>query len=71
MTDQIYYKVQYPLKKAINLIKQIDPEDPFAGKSSEEINREDLEEIDNFLNMWEEEGKKNLQEVIRKLRKTQ
>ncbi len=71
MTDQIYYKVQYPLKKAINLIKRVDPEDPFAGKSVDEVDKRELEEIDAFFDMWEKEGKKNLQEVIKRLRKTQ
>ncbi|MTI61309.1 MAG: hypothetical protein FH762_15255 [Firmicutes bacterium] len=68
MTDQIYYKVQYPLKKAINIIKRIDPDDPFNGK---EITGEELAEIDSFLRLWNSEGKQNLQDVISKLKKIQ
>lgn len=71
MTDQIYYKVQYPLKKAINLIKKIDPEDPFAGKRNEDYSEADLLEIEKFLDLWENEGKDNLQKVIKNLRKIQ
>lgn len=71
MTDQIYYKVQYPLKKAINMIKEVDPEDPFVGKKGKELLEKGFEEIDSFLSTWEDEGKENLQDVIKRLRKTQ
>ncbi len=71
MTDQIYYKVQYPLKKAINMIKAIDLEDPLLGEGDQEFIEKGLEEIDNFLQLWEEEGKENLQDVIKRLRKIQ
>lgn len=71
MTDQIYYKIQYPLKKAINMIKKIDPNDPFLGEDDKEIIKKGLDEIDNFLLMWENEGKENLQDVIKRLRQIQ
>jgi len=71
MTDQIYYKVQYPLKKAINLIKEVNPEQPFPDRSNEEITREELNEIDSFLEMWEKEGKEKIQKIIKKLRRKQ
>lgn len=71
MTDQIYYKIQYPLKKAITMIKGIDPEDPFIGEDESNVLKKGYEEIDNFLKTWEKEGKENLQDVIKRLRKTQ
>lgn len=71
MTDQIYYKVQYPLKKAINMIKAIDREDPLLGENDQEFMEKGLQEIDNFLQVWKEEGKANLQDVIKRLRKIQ
>ncbi|MFW6022767.1 MAG: hypothetical protein ACOCQW_04550 [Halanaerobiaceae bacterium] len=71
MTDQIYYKVQYPLKKVINMIKNIDTEDPFVGITMDNIEEKGYEELNNFLNMWENEGKENFEKVIKKLRKTQ
>ncbi|MFP4660726.1 MAG: hypothetical protein ACLFPF_00905 [Halanaerobiales bacterium] len=71
MTDQIYYKVQYPLKKAINMIKAIDPEDPLLGEDDMKYIEKSINDIDNFLSLWEEEGKDNLQEVIKRLRKIQ
>ena len=71
MTDQIYYKVQYPLKKAINMIKAIDPDDPLLGEEDQEFIEKGLEDITNFLQLWDEEGKENLQNVIKRLRKIQ
>ncbi|NLJ84721.1 MAG: DUF1643 domain-containing protein [Halanaerobiaceae bacterium] len=71
MTDQIYYKIQYPLKKAINMIQNIDTEDPFVGEENLEVIQKGLEEIENFINLWENKGKENLQEIIRQLRQIQ
>ncbi|HHU91974.1 MAG TPA: hypothetical protein GXZ20_02395 [Halanaerobiaceae bacterium] len=71
MTDQIYYKIQYPLKKAINMIQNIDTEDPFVGDGNIETMKKGLEEIDEFLERWEKEGKESLQTIIRQLRQTQ
>lgn len=71
MTDQIYYKIQYPLKKAINMIQNIDTDDPFVGEENIENIKKGLEKIDNFINLWENEGRENLQEIIRRLRQIQ
>ena len=70
MTDQIYYKVQYPLKKAINMIKEIDTDSPLIVENKG-MENEVLEEINKFIDMWEKDGKKNLQNLIKRLRKTQ
>ncbi|MEJ6952036.1 hypothetical protein [Natronospora cellulosivora (SeqCode)] len=70
MTDQIYYKVQYPLKKSINMLKAIDTNDPFVGNNDEGYKEEGLEVIKEFLDTWEEE-KENLVGVISRLRKIQ
>jgi len=67
MTDQIYYKIQYPLKKAINVIKEIDTETPL--KESEDYNS-DREQIKTFLDMWENEGKAKIKSLIKKLRES-
>lgn len=67
MTDQIYYKIQYPLKKAITKIKNIDTEDPFVG---EDYSRIEKDKIKDFLEKWENEGKDNLKALIQRLRKS-
>ncbi len=64
MTDQIYYKIQYPIKKAITTLKNIDEENPDIA----EYDRKDLIKIQQFLQKWENEGEKSLLELIKKLR---
>lgn len=53
MTDQIYHQVQYPLKKAISLLKKVD----FDGNNvpTANLSPEELEEITEFLKHWEAE----------------
>ena len=65
MTDKIYYKVQYPMKKAINVLKDIEPEE----RDKYNLSAEDKEKIKVFLNKWEEETKFELEDLINKLRK--
>jgi len=69
MVDQIYYKVQYPLKKAISIIKQVDLENPF-GEENKEI-KADREKIEEFLEKWENEGEDKIKALIKELRKSE
>ena len=64
MTDQIYYKIQYPLKKAIGTIKKVDIEDPIPDDYSEE----DIQEIKSFLDKWEQDGRKEIKSFIKRLK---
>jgi len=66
MTDQIYYQVQYPLKKAINEIKKIELED-----NVEKLTEDEKIEIKEFLQHWHLEGKLDLKKLISRLRKVQ
>ncbi len=65
MTDKIYYKVQYPMKKAINILKDIEPEE----SDQYNLSADDKEKIKLFLNKWEEETQFELEDLINKLRK--
>jgi hypothetical protein len=65
MTDQIYYKIQYPLKKAIEIIKDVDENNPIPGECTEE----DLEKIRGFINKWENSEKEKLKNMLKSLRK--
>ena len=69
MTDQIYYKIQYPLKKAITLMKRVNGED--LEPTREEYNRQDMERVRLFLARWKDEGKDDLHEFVKRLRKIQ
>ena len=65
MTDQVYHQVQYPMKKAINLLKKVnlDGEDaPVANLTDEE--REELQE---FLTNWDD-SKSKVADFVSELR---
>lgn len=66
MTDQIYYKIQYPIKKAINILKDID--EPEKLPEDQEFSRQDMERMKLFLVRWEEEGRDNLKSFVKRLR---
>jgi len=69
MVDQIYYKVQYPLKKAIDLMKDLDNYDlNFLG---ENLNSYDQEKIVNFIESWNNGGKEKINSLISDLRDQQ
>jgi hypothetical protein len=64
MTDRIYYKVQYPFKKAINVIKDIEPD----SEGDYHLSTEEREKISDFIDKWETGAKSDLKALIRKLR---
>ena len=64
MTDQVYYKIQYPLKKAIGIIKSIDRDNTLPDNYT----IHDLEKINEFIEAWEDEGRVNLREFIDNLK---
>lgn len=68
MTDQIYYKIQYPIKKAINILKDI--EEPGKLPEKREFSRQDMERMKLFLVRWEEEGEDDLKSFVKKMRET-
>ena len=65
MTDKIYYKVQYPIKKSIKVLKNIEPEEVDKYDFSES----EKEKIKSFLNKWENGAKLELENLIKDLRK--
>lgn len=66
MIDQVYYKIQYPLKKAIDLMKDLDKKD--LNELSANLNNEDKELIINFIAEWNDEGKQKISNLINELR---
>ncbi|MFW6271028.1 MAG: hypothetical protein ACOC4G_13265 [Bacillota bacterium] len=66
MTDQIYYKVQYPIKKAISNLKEFDPQ----KFNKEDFTVTEIEKMEDFIYQWENGGKEDLTEFIRELRGT-
>lgn len=64
MTDQIYYKIQYPIKKAISNLKELDKD----SLTFEELTTEEIERVDSFVSRWENGGRSSLRKLIKKLR---
>lgn len=68
MTDQVYQNVQYPLKKVIKMLANLDDINSVPREYLDDDNREEFKkEIADFLNFWESEGKKNLEDLIYRL----
>ena len=69
MVDQVYYKIQYPLKKAIDLMKELDNHD--IESLTSDLSDADKERISNFINSWNNGGKEKLNNLITDLRSQQ
>lgn len=66
MVDQIYYKVQYPLKKAIDLMKTQDDKD--IEDISSGLSENEKEKIADFIDNWKTDGKNRLYNLVNDLR---
>jgi hypothetical protein len=66
MVDQIYYKVQYPLKKAIDLMKNQDERD--IKDISADLSENEKEKIADFIDYWKTDGKSKLYDLVNDLR---
>lgn len=69
MVDQVYYKIQYPLKKAIDLMKDLDGQN--LSVITENLSDYDKEKIENFIENWNNGGKDKLADFISNLRAKQ
>lgn len=67
MVDQIYYKVQYPLKKAVDLMREVDSQD--LNSLKENLSDRDIRKIDNFVEEWDSSSKQKLLSLISDLKK--
>ncbi len=66
MSDQLYFKIQYPLKKAISSLKEFEAEEI----DIDEFSAAEKREIDEFIKLWENNGGHGLHKLITSLRKT-
>ena len=69
MSDKIYYRVQYPLKKAIQTLKELDREEEKLKDALDELSEYEKSRLNDLLENWEEEGRENLANFIEELRK--
>ena len=69
MVDQIYYKIQYPLKRAIDLMKDLDNHD--LDSLVKDLNEYDRERVADFIEDWNNGGKEKLTSLVSDLRAKQ
>ena len=69
MVDQIYYKIQYPLKRAIDLMKDLDNHD--LDSLVKDLNEYDRERVADFIEDWNNGGKEKLTSLVSDLRAQQ
>lgn len=66
MVDQVYYKVQYPLKKSINQNRKLTEQDLEAAAAN--LTAEDKRKIEKFIEHWNNHGKDKLNLLIKDLK---
>ncbi len=70
MADKIYYKVQYPMKKAIAKLRKIDTDAKNLKKEIDNFSETEKGMIKDFIINWEKENKEKLEKFIQDLKET-
>ncbi|MGM0419904.1 MAG: hypothetical protein ACQEQG_02805 [Bacillota bacterium] len=68
MADKVYYKIQYPLKKAIQMLKAIPGDEEEIKQQISNLSEQEKGIIKDFLIMWDDEGEVKLEKFIQKLK---
>ncbi len=68
MTDKIYYKIQYPLKKAVQSLNRVFLDQEKYEQELEKLDFKDREKLKRFIQEWENGNKEALVNVIEKLK---
>ncbi len=68
MSDKIYYRVQYPLKKGIQFLKNLDLEEGELEERVEDLSEYEKSRVRNFLSAWKDGGREELIKFIQDLR---
>lgn len=68
MADKIYYKVQYPMKKAIEKLRKLETDEQKLKKELEKLTETEKGMIKDFIIDWENKNKEKLEEFIQKLK---
>ncbi len=67
MADKIYYRVQYPLKKGIQKLKELDKDEEKLDEMIAGLSEYEKSRLRNFLQDWEEGGRSDLVQFIEEL----
>ncbi len=68
MADKIYYKVQYPMKKAIEKLRKIETDEKELEKQVEKLTETEKGMIKDFIIEWENKNKEKLEKFIQRLK---
>jgi|GEM_PF-1368784 len=69
MTDNVYQMVQYPLKKVVRVLTELEDLSSLPPEQlSPELREEVKNELASFIDFWEEEGRWALKDLINNLR---
>ncbi|MFN2363091.1 MAG: hypothetical protein ABR596_02245 [Halarsenatibacteraceae bacterium] len=68
MADKIYYKVQYPMKKAIEKLRKLETDEQKLKKEVENLTETEKGMIKDFIIDWENKNKEKLENFIQKLK---
>ena len=69
MTDQVYQMVQYPLKKVIRILSDLEDIDSLPPEQLAPESRAQLkEDLQDFIEFWENGGREDLKNLINGLR---
>lgn len=68
MADKIYYKIQYPMKKAIEKLRKIETDEKKLKKQVDELTETEKGIIKDFIIEWENKNKEKLENFIQELK---
>lgn len=68
MADKIYYKIQYPMKKAIEKLRKIETDEKELKKQVDELTETEKGIIKDFIIEWENKNKEKLENFIQELK---
>jgi len=68
MADKIYYKVQYPMKKAIEKLRKLETDEQKLKNEVDKLTETEKGMIKDFIIDWENKNKEKLENFIQKLK---
>lgn len=69
MTDKVYYKIQYPMKKAVESLNRVFLDEERYEEELSKMNERDRERLQQFIEEWENGNRARLENLIMNLRK--
>ncbi|GEM_PF-543985 len=68
MTDKVYYKIQYPLKKAVETLNRVFLDEEKYEEEINKLNERDREKLKQFIEEWENGNRERLSNLVADLK---